>query len=99
MMWDILQGRKYREIRCVVADPSIAYSIRCVGRLLSVDTAAFYNDSGPWDFDDSEMMTFRAFGRKGVRGKWSEGWGRWGSYVEMPSSEITIAVWPGLGLF
>jgi len=46
MMWDILQGLKYRETRCVVADPSIAYSIRCVGRLLSVDTAAFYDGSG-----------------------------------------------------
>jgi hypothetical protein len=45
MMWDTLQGEKYCEARCVVADPSIAYSIRCVGRLLSVDTAAFYNDS------------------------------------------------------
>jgi hypothetical protein len=64
-MWDILQGQKYRETRRVVADPSVAYPIRCVERLLSVDTAAFYNDSGPWGF--------RRFRNDDFSNTWAEG--------------------------
>jgi len=65
MMWDILQCQKYRESRCVVAGPAIAYSIRCVGRLLSVDTAAFSNDS--W------AMGSRRFRNDDFSSIWAEG--------------------------